>query len=198
MKWGQIIKNSRHILTFSCSCLFPVSLRKWSLEDSSRTLLTPSRWQRTPPRGMEPGANPNWWWPKGQVSTRIDQVFVGLLAIEFECLACGWRVPNHSQPAFTVSVCFSISLTSEFYVRYFCQIFWIQKHQFSHPELTFAWTIHRFLEIKEAVWGTWRFFTDYDSLKNSCWIIGLSFKDKIVEANACTIQSLYFLVGTPV
>lgn len=79
MKGGQIIKNSRRISKFSGPCFFPVSHRKWSLEDSSQTPFTPSQWLHTPPKGMEPGVNRNWWWPKGQVSTSL---FTGPLFVQ--------------------------------------------------------------------------------------------------------------------
>lgn len=100
------MKNSRHILTFSCPCFFHVSHRKWSLEDSSQKPLTPSQWQHTPPRGMVLGANPNWWWPKGQVSTVINnrfvccqRTFVRAVVKLSPCFsACDWRVPCSGTP----------------------------------------------------------------------------------------------------
>lgn len=48
---------------FLCVCC-----RRWWSGVCSRTPPTPSQWQLTPPKAMEHAANPNWWWPREQVS----------------------------------------------------------------------------------------------------------------------------------
>lgn len=246
MKEGRIIKDSRHILTFSSFCLSPVSHRKWSSENSSQTPPTPSRWLHTPPRGMEPGANLNWWWPKGQVSTRekwsVSWFGIPNLCLSFSQLQMQWFCVQSRPIVSTKSPSLSgfslkgasftttphlndpnlfgksdVEMTPDIWLSALGAVFNIclmirlllQKCMF----LSFEWyhwclqrvpfrlvfgfrnssaswgnvcfyqtsvyhlnhvqrTIHRFLEIKEMVWGTWRFFrqimTAWKSLLG-CW-----------------------------